>query len=57
MQTACGKIIEFRDDELERRQDVAAREHGFMIKSHSLKLFGLCRECCEAGAAEESGEA
>lgn len=55
--TDCGKIIEFRDDELERRQDAAARRHGFVIKSHSLKLFGLCSACGESGAAEESGGA
>jgi Fur family ferric uptake transcriptional regulator len=40
--TACGKIIEFYDEALERRQDVAARRRGFHIKSHSLKLFGVC---------------
>ncbi|MEM7198718.1 MAG: Fur family transcriptional regulator [Planctomycetota bacterium] len=43
--TECGTIIEFRDDELERRQDLAAQRHGFKITSHSLKLFGVCRTC------------
>ena len=39
--TACGKIIEFVDSELERRQEEAARQRGFKIQSHSLKLFGV----------------
>lgn len=43
--TSCAAIIEFRDDELERRQEEAARRHDFEITSHSLKLFGLCRTC------------
>lgn len=41
----CGKIIEFHDDELEQRQEVAARSQGFKITSHSLKLFGECSDC------------
>lgn len=43
--TECGGIIEFLDQELEHRQEVAAKKHGFTITSHSLKLFGLCRDC------------
>lgn len=43
--TECGAIIEFRDDELERRQEAAASRHDFQITHHSLKLFGLCGNC------------
>ncbi|MEE9126494.1 MAG: Fur family transcriptional regulator [Planctomycetota bacterium] len=43
--TECGLIIEFVDQELEHRQDVAAKRHSFTITSHSLKLFGLCKDC------------
>lgn len=43
--TRCGEILEFRDDELERRQELAAANRGFRITSHSLKLYGLCRAC------------
>lgn len=42
---ACGRIIEFRDDELERRQEAAARRLGFRIARHSLRLYGTCRDC------------
>jgi Fur family ferric uptake transcriptional regulator len=45
--TECGTIIEFRDAQLERRQEIAAEEHGFEISSHSLKLFGMCKPCCD----------
>ena len=41
----CGKILEFRDDELERRQELAAKRAGFVIRRHSLRLYGTCKEC------------
>ena len=41
----CDKIIEFRDDELERRQELAARRVGFRIERHSLRLYGTCKQC------------
>lgn len=41
----CGAIIEFRDEELERRQDAAAKRAGFRIESHSLRIYGRCRGC------------
>jgi len=47
----CGVIVEFRDDELEHRQEVAARRLGFAIKRHSLRLYGSCRDCQRKGGA------
>ncbi|MCK5942721.1 MAG: transcriptional repressor, partial [Planctomycetes bacterium] len=41
----CEKIIEFRDDELERRQELAAKRVGFEIQRHSLRIYGRCKEC------------
>ena len=41
----CKHIVEFRDDRIETLQERVAREAGFKILSHSLKLFGLCRAC------------
>lgn len=43
--SACGSILEFRDDQLEALQEAAARRHGFQIESHSLRLYGRCRAC------------
>lgn len=47
----CGKVIEFQSWEV---QDVRARitaKHGFKSTRHRLEIYGLCRECQEAGAA------
>jgi len=41
----CGRILEFCDDELERRQEVAAKRLGFRIQRHSLRLYGSCKDC------------
>ncbi len=47
--SACGRIFEFRDNELERRQEVAARRIGFRIERHSLRIHGTCRACQRGG--------
>jgi len=41
----CGSIFEFHDEELERRQEAAAKRLGFRIERHSLRIYGSCREC------------
>ena len=46
--TACGAILEFHDAQLERRQEAAARAHGFTIQRHSLRIYGTCSRCTEA---------
>ena len=43
--TSCGKIIEFMDDEIEKRQDKIAKENNFKILSHSMQLYGTCSDC------------
>jgi Fur family transcriptional regulator, ferric uptake regulator len=43
----CEKILEFRDDELERRQELAAKRVGFKIQRHSLRLYGTCKQCLQ----------
>ena len=43
--TRCGKIVEFENDEIERLQTETARAHGFVLDSHSLRLFGRCSSC------------
>ncbi|RXK00733.1 transcriptional repressor [Arcobacter sp. CECT 8989] len=45
--TSCGKIIEFLDDEIEKRQDRIAKKNKFKITSHSMQLYGTCPECQE----------
>ncbi|GGD36889.1 ferric uptake regulation protein [Malaciobacter pacificus] len=43
--TNCGKIVEFLDEEIEKRQDRIAKKNKFKITSHSMQLHGLCEEC------------
>lgn len=51
--TGCRRIIEFVDPALEGRQDAVAASHGFQIKSHSLKIYGLCAACVAATASPQ----
>lgn len=41
----CGKIIEFFSPPLEAIQDEMAEKHGFEMTSHSLRMWGYCKEC------------
>ena len=43
----CGRVEEFVDAEIERRQAAAAAEHGFAIREHALYLYVECvdKEC------------
>ncbi|MGB1226977.1 MAG: Fur family transcriptional regulator [Poseidonibacter sp.] len=43
--TECGKIVEFLDDEIEKRQDRIAKKNKFKITSHSMQLYGVCSDC------------
>ena len=38
----CGRVEEFFDEEIERRQKIAATERGFTIQDHSLYIYGIC---------------
>jgi Fur family ferric uptake transcriptional regulator len=41
----CGRVEEFRDDEIEARQNAVANSLGFELTDHNLNMFGLCPEC------------
>ncbi len=43
--TSCGKIIEFENEKIEQLQKEVAREKKFMVASHKLELYGLCKKC------------
>jgi Fur family ferric uptake transcriptional regulator len=45
----CGKVTEFRSEEVERVESRVAREHGFVPARHRLEIYGLCRDCGSAG--------
>lgn len=38
----CGKVEEFYDPDIEKRQDRVAKERGFVVREHSLYLFADC---------------
>jgi Fur family transcriptional regulator, ferric uptake regulator len=43
----CGKVEEFMDSEIEKRQHRIARERGFAIHDHSLQIYADCiKENC-----------
>lgn len=43
--TECGSIIEFVDEEIEKRQHKIADEFGFKMTDHSMQIYGICRDC------------
>lgn len=45
--TKCGKFVEAVKPEIEKMQEILAKERGFMITHHKLQLFGLCKKCRE----------
>ena len=38
----CGRVEEFFDSEIEKRQQKIARERGFTLQDHALSLYGVC---------------
>ncbi|HSR43020.1 MAG TPA: Fur family transcriptional regulator [Longimicrobiales bacterium] len=45
----CGKVIEFRSDEVRAVEERVRREHRFEPARHRLEIYGLCGECRDAG--------
>jgi len=43
--TKCGKIVEFRNDEMERLQLRISAEQKFHMLQHKMEIYGLCSEC------------
>lgn len=38
----CGRVEEFFDEQIEKRQHAIAEERGFAIAEHSLAIYGNC---------------
>ncbi len=38
----CGRVEEFVDSEIEKRQKAIAKDHGFTIHDHSLQIYADC---------------
>jgi Fur family ferric uptake transcriptional regulator len=43
--TKCSKIVEFRDDDIEKLQLQIAAGQGFHMLQHKMEIYGLCSEC------------
>ncbi|MHB8403966.1 MAG: ferric iron uptake transcriptional regulator [Gammaproteobacteria bacterium] len=41
----CGRVDEFMDSEIEKRQKQIAITKGYEITDHSLYLYGICGNC------------
>lgn len=41
----CGKVEEFYDDMIEKRQREVAAGKGYEVTDHSLTLYGKCPDC------------
>jgi len=43
--TSCGRVEEFYDAEIERRQQLIATDKGWTLQDHAMSLYGLCGDC------------
>ena len=41
----CGRVDEFADEVIEKRQKAIAKELGYELTDHSLYLYGFCTDC------------
>lgn len=44
----CGRVDEFVDDVIEKRQEQIAAEAGYEMTDHSLYIYGICPKCRKA---------
>ena len=53
----CGRVEEFYDAEIEKRQQAVAKTKGFMIAEHALSLYAHCTKdpCPNRPAANPNG--
>lgn len=47
--TNCGAVEEFADAKIEERQHDIAKDHGYVLESHTMLLYGVCPTCLSAG--------
>jgi Fur family ferric uptake transcriptional regulator len=51
----CKKIVEFKDDKIEKLQETVAKKHNFLMEGHRLVISGYCPDCasnCNSQAHE-----
>lgn len=45
----CGRNIEVLDERIETLQELLAENHGFVLTSHRMYLYGICEDCQKTG--------
>ncbi len=45
----CGRVDEFVDETIEKRQRVIAEKSGYEMTDHCLYIYGICANCRAAG--------
>ncbi|MFC1857103.1 transcriptional repressor [Thermodesulfobacteriota bacterium] len=43
--TKCGKIMEFKEEPLEKLQEQIAASLGFHMLQHKMEIYGICSDC------------
>jgi Fur family ferric uptake transcriptional regulator len=46
--TKCRKIVEFKEDRLEKLQIDIANSHGFHMLQHRMEIYGICSDCLKS---------
>ncbi len=46
--TKCGKIIEFKNDQLEQLQSQVVSGFGFHMLQHRMEIYGICADCLKS---------
>ena len=54
--TRCGRVEEFVDRDIEKRQRQIAEKMGFELESHALSLYGICSDCQAKEKAKKDRE-
>ncbi len=50
---ACGRVEEFVDETIEKRQREVAAEKGYEMTDHYLHIYGICEDCRNDREARE----
>ena len=45
--TSCGKVEEFYDPEIEKRQQTVAKAKGWVVHDHTMAVYGQCASCAQ----------
>lgn len=46
--TNCGAVSEIQVDMLDELEEQVAKSTGFTVKNHSVKFYGICKQCNQA---------